>query len=67
MMTPEEKASEEAKRERCWDPLQRWKAFQETIAFVDSQQPVPRNSRASCLARQAKLWKSIETLGGSVE
>jgi hypothetical protein len=58
MMTPEAKAREEAKRERCWDAVQRWKAFQETIAFVDSQQPVPRNSRASCLARQAKFLES---------
>jgi hypothetical protein len=57
-MTSEEKEREETKRERRWDPLLRWKVFQETIAFVDSQQPVPRNSRASCLARQARLWQS---------
>jgi hypothetical protein len=64
-MTPDEKAYEEAKRERCWDPVQRLQALQETIAFVDAQQPVPRNSRASCLVRQAKHWKSIETSDGS--
>jgi hypothetical protein len=56
-----EKLFEEQKRQRSADPRLMWKVLQETIAFVDAQQPVPRNSRASCLARQAKLWKSRRT------
>ena len=54
-MTHTEKQLEEAKRERCWDPKLRWKVFEETIAFIDSQQPVPRNSKQACLANQVKL------------
>jgi hypothetical protein len=45
---------EEQKRERNWDPLVRWKVLQETIAWVDAQQPVPRNSRTTCLRLQAE-------------
>jgi len=66
-MTPQEKDHEEAKRERCWDPQLRWQVFQETIAFVDSQQPIPRNSRTSCLARQANHWKSQGNPGRTAE
>lgn len=46
---------EEAKRDRCWDAADRWRVLQGTIAWVDSQQPVPRNSRAGCLAAQTCL------------
>jgi hypothetical protein len=47
--------SEQAKRDRCWDSAERWRVLQETITWVDSQQSVPRNSRAGCLAAQARL------------
>jgi len=63
-VTSAEKDAEEAKRNRCWDPQQKWQAFQAAIAFVDAQQSVPRNSRASCLARQAKHWQSQEMQDG---
>lgn len=46
--------SENEKRRRCADPVQQWKVFLETCAWVDSQQPVPRNSKAGCLLQQAK-------------
>ena len=45
---------EEQKRERNWDPLVRWQVLQQTIAWVDSQQEVPRNSRTACLRLQAE-------------
>jgi len=48
------KQNEERKRERCWDPQHRWQVLQETIAWVDSQQAVPRNSPAGCLAEQRR-------------
>jgi hypothetical protein len=51
----DDKHLEELKRERCADPKIRWQVLQETIAWVDSQQRVPRNSRQACLAKQAKL------------
>jgi hypothetical protein len=47
--------SEEAKRERCVDPRERWRALQETIAWADAQQKPPRNSIQSCLERQRRL------------
>ena len=51
-MTGEAKLIEERKRDACWDPVERWRVIQDTIAWVDSQQKVPRNSRRSCLAKQ---------------
>ncbi|MEM8866417.1 MAG: hypothetical protein AAGF31_12805 [Planctomycetota bacterium] len=47
-----EKQVEEQKRLRCWDAAQRWKSLQQTIAWVDSQQAVPRGTRQGCLAAQ---------------
>ena len=43
---------EEAKRDRCWDPRERWRTLQDTMAWADSQQVLPRNSPQSCLSRQ---------------
>jgi hypothetical protein len=50
---------ESEKRERCCNQFQRWRILQETIAWVDSQQAVPRRSREACLANQARLLKSL--------
>jgi len=44
---------EQRKRETCWNPVERWRVLQQTIAWVDAQQSVPRNSPAGCLAKQA--------------
>jgi hypothetical protein len=49
------KAAEEARRDRHWDPLRRWQAVQDTITWAEQQRTVRRNTRASCLARQARL------------
>ena len=43
---------EEAKREACWDPLQRWRVFQETITWMESQATIPRNTPERCLQLQ---------------
>jgi hypothetical protein len=48
-------AQEAAKRDRNWNSAARWKVIQATIDWVDSQAAVPRNSKAGCLAHQAKL------------
>jgi hypothetical protein len=48
------KQREEEKREACWDLAERWRVLQETIAWVDAQAPVSRNSREKCLELQAK-------------
>ena len=50
------KRCEERKRETNWDPAERWRVLQETIAWADSQALVPRNSSARCLElHNAKL------------
>jgi hypothetical protein len=38
-MTPEEKQQEEAKRERMYDPVLRWKHIQETITWAEANLP----------------------------
>ena len=48
------KAREERKRDRCWDPAERWQAIQETIAWAEAQAAVPRNSPEKCLELQRK-------------
>jgi hypothetical protein len=45
-------AREKAKRERNWDPAQRWKVIQETLAWCEAQATVRRNTPAACLAEQ---------------
>jgi hypothetical protein len=59
MNIDELKQNEEQKREQCWNARERWRVLQETIAWVDSQQAVPRNSRQGCLAKQALLLKGM--------
>jgi len=55
---------EEAKRNAHWNPAERWRVIQETIAWADAQAPVPRNSKARCLELQrAKLAE--ESASGS--
>ena len=46
---------EEAKRDRCVDPRERWRTMQDTIAWADAQQNPPRNSIQSCLERQRRF------------
>jgi hypothetical protein len=48
--------SEEEKRRRNVDPVTRWRQFQALCGWLDSQQPIPRNSKAGCLAQQEK-WR----------
>jgi hypothetical protein len=45
---------EEAKRDRMWDPAERWEIIQEMIDWADAQKPVPRNSKEGCLAAQRR-------------
>ena len=45
---------EKAKRDRNWDPRQRWNALQEMIGWAESQTTVRRNTREACLREQAK-------------
>ncbi len=54
MNTSRLKQNEELKREKCWNAKQRWQVLQKTIAWVDSQQAVPRNSPAGCLAEERR-------------
>jgi len=54
---------EERRRESCWNPSDRWRAIQEIIAWAEQQQPVPRNSVASCLARQRRFMEAAGISG----
>ena len=38
-MTTEEKLREEAKRDRMYDPVLRWKHIQETITWAEANMP----------------------------
>jgi hypothetical protein len=58
-MNAELKKSEEEKRDRCWNPRARWRVIEQTIAWVDSQQAIPRNSRQACLANQERLLRNL--------
>jgi hypothetical protein len=57
---------EEEKRERCWDARERWRVLQQTIAWVDSQQPMPRNSRKACLSNQARLLRGLAAINAGM-
>jgi hypothetical protein len=50
------KRYEEEKRERNWDPAERWRVLQATITWAESQATVRRNTPQRCLELQrAKL------------
>ena len=53
------KKKEEIKRERNWDPQERWKVIQATITWAESQTAFPRNSRHACLRKQACLLRAL--------
>lgn len=55
------KQQEEWKRLRCADPVLWWTIFQQTIDWIDSQQPVPRASKAGCLRAQRKHDRAANT------
>ncbi len=46
------KRYEEEKRERHWDPTERWRVIQEMILWADSRAAVRRNTRERCLELQ---------------
>ena len=50
---------EEAKRDRMWDPADRWRMIQEMIDWADAQQSVPRNSKEGCLAAQRRMLERM--------
>lgn len=52
------KLDEEAKRDRNWDALARWKTIQQTIAWAEQQPTARRNTREACLLNQARILAS---------
>jgi hypothetical protein len=53
-MSNNQKRAEEARRERHWDARRRWQVLQETMTWAEAQSTVRRNTRAACLAQQAR-------------
>ena len=53
-------AAEEAKRRRCVDPEEYWRATAEALNWAEAQSPIPRNFKEGCLAAQRRL---LEWLG----
>jgi hypothetical protein len=53
-------AFEEQKRDACWDPVERWKVLQQVISWIDSQQPIPRNSPRGCLQHQQEHLRAAQ-------
>jgi hypothetical protein len=52
------KRREEEKRERMWDPGERWRVIQETIAWAEAQATVRRNTPARCLELERR-WNAL--------
>ncbi len=48
------KKAEEARRDRCWKPEERWRVYEDTVAWAESQQAVRRNTPAACAAEQKR-------------
>lgn len=48
-------ASEHERRERAWQPADRWQAIQETIRWAESQATAHRNTPQSCIERERRL------------
>ena len=55
------KRDEEAKRERAWNPAERWRVLQETITWAESQPNVRRNTPAACVREQRAKWPVSES------
>jgi hypothetical protein len=48
-------ACEHERRERAWQPADRWQAIQETIRWAESQATARRNTPQSCIERERRL------------
>jgi hypothetical protein len=51
-MNAQEKLREELKRERMWNPAERWRVIQDTITWAEAQATVGRNLAANRLREQ---------------
>jgi hypothetical protein len=62
-MTPAERTAliqaEEAKRQRAISAERRWNDMIQFFAWVDSQQPIRRNTPQGCKAKEAKLLAGL--------
>ena len=45
---------------QCTDPREQYRMHMGLIAWLDSKRPVPRNSKAGCLANQARLLAAMK-------
>lgn len=55
------KQREEQKRERMWNPVERWRVIQETITWAEAQATVQRNRPANRLREQAAKLRSFKS------
>jgi len=58
-MTVDEKLQEELKRERQWNPAERWRVIQETITWAEAQATVGRNLPTNRLREQTEKLRSL--------
>ena len=61
MTEPQLKADEEQRRERNWDPAERWRILQETLSWAEAQATVRRNTKQSQLAKQKEKLARMST------
>ncbi len=59
-MIPADPRAEAARRDRWWNPAQRWRALQEFLDWADAQQPVSRNAPAQRLREEALKRRRLE-------
>jgi hypothetical protein len=57
------KRREEQKRQRCWDPAERWRVIQEMITWAESLPSVRRNTPARCLELQRAILGGMRDEG----
>jgi hypothetical protein len=55
------KSREERKRDRHWQPKERWQAIHDMITWAESQAAVKRNTPAQCMEKERRLLAQYKT------
>jgi hypothetical protein len=49
----------------CTDPREQYRMWMNVITWLDKKRVIPRNSKAGCLAKQARLLAGMKNAGPS--